>query len=89
MLFMTMNGAMQYQAPTFARSGDSFDFIPRLDRIHHANMGRILNVLFPVADWFLGTRVTEMPAIPASTPENARKLARRHSRLRCSRDGSR
>lgn len=55
-----------------------FRFIERHHRIHHIHMDRNLNVLLPLADFFLGTLVTEMPATPP-TPEAARKLARRHS----------
>ncbi len=55
-----------------------FRFIERHHRIHHVHMDRNLNVLLPLADLFLGTLVTQMPA-PAPTPEAARRLARRHS----------
>ncbi|MGH7730552.1 MAG: hypothetical protein ACRENJ_04800 [Candidatus Eiseniibacteriota bacterium] len=55
-----------------------FRFIERHHRIHHIHMDRNLNVLLPLADFCLGSLVTEMPeATP--TPEAARKLARRHS----------
>lgn len=57
-----------------------FRFIERHHRIHHLRMDRNLNVLLPLADLFLGTLVTEMPAA-TPTPEAARRLARRHSRF--------
>lgn len=57
-----------------------FRFIERHHRIHHFKMDRNLNVLLPIADFVLGTLVTEMPA-PAATPDAARRLARRHSRF--------
>jgi hypothetical protein len=65
--------------PVIERSG-YFQFLKRHHRIHHARMDRNLNVLIPIADWMLGTLVTETSVIPAHTPESARKLARRHSR---------
>lgn len=55
-----------------------FRFIERHHRIHHFHMDRNLNVLLPLADWALGSLVTEMPA-PIPTPDSARRLARRHS----------
>lgn len=57
-----------------------FQFIKRHHRIHHVHMNRNLNVLLPLADLVLGTLVTKMPA-PATTPEAARRVARRHSRF--------
>ena len=63
--------------PFIARSR-YFRFIERHHRIHHIHMDRNLNVLLPLADFCLGSLVTEMPA-PTPTPESARKLARRHS----------
>jgi hypothetical protein len=57
-----------------------FQFIKRHHRIHHVRMDRNLNVLLPLADFVIGTLVTEMPATVA-TPEGARRLARRHSRF--------
>jgi len=57
-----------------------FRFIERHHRIHHVHMDRNLNVLLPVADWALGTLVTQAPP-PVPTPETARTLARRHSRF--------
>ena len=42
-------------------------------------MDRNLNVLFPLADFVLRTLVLDKP-MPATTPETARTLARRHSR---------
>ena len=56
-----------------------FQFLKRHHRIHHVQMDRNLNVLLPVADFLLGTLVLEA-AVPAVTPESARRLARRHSR---------
>jgi sterol desaturase/sphingolipid hydroxylase (fatty acid hydroxylase superfamily) len=56
-----------------------FRFIERHHRIHHVRMNRNLNVLLPIADFCLGTLVLQT-AIPATTPEAARKVARRHSR---------
>ena len=64
--------------PTIERSA-YFQFLKRHHRIHHARMDRNLNVLVPIADWVLGTLVTETACIPARTPENARRLARRYS----------
>ena len=57
-----------------------FRFIERHHGIHHVHMDRNLNVLLPLADWALGTLVTEKP-VSAPTPESARRLARRHSRF--------
>jgi hypothetical protein len=56
-----------------------FQFLKRHHRIHHVQMDRNLNVLLPIADFFLGTLVLEAP-VPAVTPDSARRLARRHSR---------
>jgi hypothetical protein len=58
--------------------GRYFRFIEKHHRIHHIHMDRNLNVLLPIADFLLGTLVTEMPA-SRETPEAARRLARRHS----------
>lgn len=55
-----------------------FKFIEKHHRIHHIHMDRNLNVLLPIADYVLGTLVTEMPP-SRETPEAARRLARRHS----------
>lgn len=63
--------------PFLERSG-YFQFIKKHHRIHHVLMDRNLNVLLPVADFMLGTLVVNAPS-PAITPENARRLARRHS----------
>ena len=56
-----------------------FQFLKRHHRIHHVHMDRNLNVFLPIADFLLGTLVLET-AMPAVTPEGARRLARRHSR---------
>lgn len=56
-----------------------FRFIEKHHRIHHIEMDRNLNVLFPLADLCLGTLVTVVPA-PTPTPDSARRLARRHSK---------
>jgi len=66
-----------------------FRFIKRHHRIHHARMDRNLNVFIPAADWLLGTLATETSVIPAHTPEGARRLARRHSRRKPAKAGSR
>jgi hypothetical protein len=66
-----------------------FQFIKRHHRIHHARMDRNLNVLIPVADWLLGTLVTETAGLPTRTPETARQLARRHSKRQAGKAGSR
>jgi hypothetical protein len=58
----------------------AFRFIERHHRIHHVRMNRNLNVLLPIADWVLGTLVTELEPHPV-TPGSARKMARRHSRF--------
>ena len=57
-----------------------FKFLERHHRIHHFQMDRNLNVLVPVADFLLGSLVTEA-AEPAGTREGAKKLARRHSQF--------
>ena len=57
-----------------------FRFIERHHRIHHFRMDRNLNVLIPIADFLLGTLVTETPQ-PARTGAGARVLARRHSQF--------
>jgi hypothetical protein len=57
-----------------------FRFIERHHRIHHVHMDRNLNVLLPLADLLLGTLVLRQPE-PATTPEGARRLARRHSQF--------
>ena len=57
-----------------------FRFLERHHRIHHVQMDKNLNVLFPLADFLLGSLVTESAA-PVATPAAARKLARRHSRF--------
>jgi hypothetical protein len=68
--------------PTFKWIEQSWPFrwIERHHRIHHVRMNRNLNVLLPLADYVLGTLVTEMPAVGA-TPKAARQMARRHSRF--------
>jgi hypothetical protein len=55
-----------------------FLFLKHHHRIHHFQMDRNLNVLFPLADFCLGTLVLQAET-PAVTPPNARVLARRHS----------
>ena len=62
----------------FIQNSGYFKFIDKHHRIHHSQMDRNLNVLIPIADFCLGTLVVRA-AIPAVTPEAARKLARRHS----------
>jgi len=63
----------------FIENSGYFKFIKRHHRIHHVYMNRNLNVLVPLADFVIGTLVTEVPAaIP--TPESARLIARRNSR---------
>ena len=57
-----------------------FKALERHHRIHHFQMDRNLNVLLPIADFFLGTLVSEA-AEPGGTHEGARKLARRHSQF--------
>ena len=57
-----------------------FQFLKRHHQIHHFHMNRNLNVLVPLADLVLGTLVTRMPA-SQKTPESARAIARRHSKL--------
>jgi len=57
-----------------------FQFLKKHHQIHHFHMNRNLNVLLPLADLVLGTLVTTMPA-SRSTPESARELARRHSKV--------
>jgi len=58
-----------------------FQFLKKHHRIHHIKMNRNLNVLVPIADFFLGTLVTTMPG-EVPTPASARALARRHSNRR-------
>jgi hypothetical protein len=55
-----------------------FQFLKQHRRIHRVHMDRNLSVLLPLADWCLGTLVLDAPAV-ATTPESARRLARRHS----------
>jgi hypothetical protein len=55
-----------------------FRFLENHHRIHHVHMDRNLNVLLPLADLCLGTLVLDSPRV-ATTPESARRLARRHS----------
>lgn len=57
-----------------------FQYLKRHHKIHHFQMDRNLNVLLPVADFLLGSLVTEA-AEPAGTHEGAQKLARRHSQF--------
>jgi len=57
-----------------------FRFLKHHHRIHHVQMDRNLNVLVPIADFVIGTLVTQV-TVPATTPETARRLARRHSRF--------
>lgn len=64
----------------FLEKSPPFRFLERHHRIHHVQMDRNLNVLIPLADLLLGTLVTTA-AMPAHTPEGARKLARRHSKF--------
>lgn len=58
-----------------------FQFIKKHHRIHHIHMNRNLNVLLPLADFFLGTLVREMPEA-RPTPASARAIARRHSKAK-------
>src|SRR5262249_25230471 len=69
---------MHKPAIAWLENSPYFRFIEKHHRIHHFKMDRNLNVLIPIADFMLGTLVTEMPP-PAVTPEAARRLARRHS----------
>jgi hypothetical protein len=69
---------MHKPGPGFLERSRYFQFIKKHHRIHHAQMDRNLNVLVPIADFFLGTLVLDAP-LPVTTPGNAVKLARRHS----------
>lgn len=51
-----------------------FRWLDRHHRIHHLAAGRNLNVVFPLADWILGTRLPRASAEPAS-PEFRRPEA--------------
>jgi hypothetical protein len=55
-----------------------FRFINKHHRIHHVRMDRNLNVLIPIADFLMGTLVTDA-VVPATTPPTAREKAREHS----------
>ncbi len=57
-----------------------FRFLKRHHRLHHVYMGKNFNVVFPLADFFLGTLVLTDPLPPKVTEPAARQVARRHSR---------
>ena len=62
----------------FVERTPMFRALERHHRIHHKRMDRNLNVLFPLADVVMRTRLAEMPA-QAVTPPTARDRARQHS----------
>lgn len=57
-----------------------FKFLKRHHVIHHTRMNKNLNVVFPLADWCLGS-LELAPLVEAGrkTPDAARRTARRHS----------
>ena len=56
-----------------------FQFIKTHHRLHHVYMGKNFNVVFPLADWMLGTLVLTDPLPAKVTEPAARQVARRHS----------
>jgi hypothetical protein len=58
-----------------------FRFIERHHRLHHVHMGKNYNVVFPLADFSLGTLILRDPDPPRTTSPSAREVARRHSRF--------
>jgi hypothetical protein len=56
-----------------------FRFLDNHHRIHHSQMGRNFNVVFPLADLVLGTLMLRDPHGPRVTEPAARRTARRHS----------
>lgn len=69
--------------PTFPWIENSgfFRFIKNHHRIHHTQMAKNLNVVLPIADFFLGSLVRFEPEATAHvTTAAARRTARRHSR---------
>jgi hypothetical protein len=58
-----------------------FQYIKNHHRIHHTQMGRNLNVVLPIADFFLGTLVAFDPVMTDRvTTDAARRTARKNSR---------
>jgi hypothetical protein len=79
--YETLHYLMHKPVWPFVTRSRYFRFLEKHHRIHHIEMDRNLNVLFPLADLCLGTLVTAMPATAAGpTPESARRLAQRHSK---------
>jgi hypothetical protein len=65
--------------PWIERAG-FFKFLKKHHRLHHVYMGKNYNVVFPLADWMLGTLVLADPLPPKVTEPTAKTVARRHSR---------
>lgn len=65
--------------PWIERAG-FFKFLKNHHRLHHVYMGKNFNVVFPLADWILGTLVLADPLPPKVTEPAAKTVARRHSR---------
>jgi len=56
-----------------------FRFLKLHHQLHHSYMGTNFNVVFPLADWMLGTLLREASDAPRVTEPAARQVARRHS----------
>jgi hypothetical protein len=65
--------------PWIERTG-AFKFMKHHHQLHHVYMGKNFNVVFPLADFLLGTLVLTDPLPPKVTEPAARSVARRHSR---------
>lgn len=63
----------------WVESSGYFKFLERHHRLHHVHMGTNFNVVFPLADWCLGTLILRDPEPKKSTGQAAREVARRHS----------
>lgn len=58
----------------------AFKFLKKHHQLHHVYMGKNFNVVFPLADFFLGTLVLTDPLPAKMTEPTAKNVARRHSR---------
>ena len=72
---------MHRPAIAWIESSSFFRFLEKHHRLHHVHMGKNFNVVFPLADFSLGTLLLRDPEPAQKTTEAARAIARRHSRF--------
>ena len=78
--FVVFHELMHKPRSSWFEKSRYFAFVKKHHRIHHYRMNRNLNVVLPIADFFLRTLVIEAE-VPATTPASARTLARKHSKF--------